>query len=225
VAKDTHPRKAEDYVRYRPGYAAEAITALIQLTVLQPNWSIADIGSGPGSVTQHLVSCVQAVFAVEPDAAMRRQAELRLAGFPAFHSIADSAEKTGLNNSSIDMIVIGQALHWFDPVLATREFVRILKPAGWLAAIWNRFDAAPDPEFELYFDAASLRRKSFATSITENWEQFIGGARSTASAPNIGDPDYEEFEKAQREIFTAQAQAGLIEVHYSTELVVGHLRI
>ena len=48
-----------------------------------------------------------------------------------------SAEDTKLPNNSVDLVTCFQAFHWFNPEPTLKEFARILKPGGILAAIWN----------------------------------------------------------------------------------------
>ncbi|NQV49522.1 MAG: methyltransferase domain-containing protein [Candidatus Marinimicrobia bacterium] len=42
-----------------------------------------------------------------------------------------------MQNSSIDLIISGQAFHWFDLKLTKFEWQRILKPNGFVALFWN----------------------------------------------------------------------------------------
>ncbi len=46
------------------------------------------------------------------------------------------AERTGIKSDSIDLIVVAQALHWFDFKRFYREAVRVLKQDGIIAA-WS----------------------------------------------------------------------------------------
>ena len=63
---------------------------------------------------------------------MRAAGERLLGGFPAFISVAGTAETTTLPDASVDFVTAAQAAHWFDRAPARREFARILKPGGWL---------------------------------------------------------------------------------------------
>jgi ubiquinone/menaquinone biosynthesis C-methylase UbiE len=226
-----YTRKAQDFAENRPPYTEKAFFALCELIGLDAGWVVADIGSGTGNVTRHLVGRVSRVFAVEPDDAMRYQAERLLGTQPSFISIAGTAEETTLLQQSVDLITVGQALHWFDVERAKREFDRILKPSGWLALIWNRFGEETDPNLSAIFSQGECKRFSFPATIHERWSQFIGGARSSASNPSQGDDGYEEFEHEQRKefeheqrkVFDAQAVDGLITVKYATELAVAPL--
>src|ERR1700704_4908892 len=51
----------------------------------------------------------------------------RWRSIPAFTSIASAAERTGLQDSSVDGITVATAFHWFDQDKAKSEFRRILK--------------------------------------------------------------------------------------------------
>ncbi|MCX5977857.1 MAG: class I SAM-dependent methyltransferase [Coprothermobacterota bacterium] len=191
------------------------------MTGLDACWTVADIGSGTGNVTRHLVGRVARAFAVEPDDAMRTQAERLLGAYPSFISIAGAAEETTLLPRSVDLITVGQALHWFDLERAKREFDRILKPGGWLALLWDRFGEETEPDLSTFFLQDECKRLSFPITIHERWPQFIGGARSSASNPSQGDDGYEEFEQKQRNVFDARAVNGVIAIHYTTKLAVG----
>jgi SAM-dependent methyltransferase len=155
---------------------------------------------------------------------MRAEAERLLGGHRAFRSLAGSAESTGLADGSVDLITAGQALHWFDPDVAPREFARILRPPGRLALVWNNFGGGADPDLAHWFQPGRLRRGSYPMTIFETWEQYLGGQRSAAGSPDPGESGYVDFERQQRQVFESQAQDGLLAVHYTTGLAVGLLR-
>ncbi|MBI2212471.1 MAG: methyltransferase domain-containing protein [Acidobacteria bacterium] len=129
--------RVDDYVRYRPGYPPQVVALLRELTGLAPGWRVADIGSGTGISTAVFLDGGHEVFAVEPNDEMREAAEARLGTRAGFHSVAGTAEATGLASGSIDLVVAAQAFHWFDRDAARSEMERILRPEGWVALIWN----------------------------------------------------------------------------------------
>ena len=76
---------------------------------------------------------------------MRAAAEERLRGHTGFISVKSTAEETTLSARSVDLIVAGQSFHWFDHDRARAEFLRILKPRGRIALLWNthKTDSTP----------------------------------------------------------------------------------
>ena len=215
--------KAKDYSAYRPQYSSDALTYLCETVGFNSTWTVADIGSGTGNVSRHLVGRAH-VIAVEPDEAMRHEAENLLSAHPDFVSVDGTAEATTLPDRSINLIVAGQALHWFDVAQAHKEFDRILEPDGWFAVLWNRFSPDDEPEFSVFLQTNESFRLSYPMTIRETWEQFIGGARSAARTPNVDDEGYLDFERAQKTVFDARARDGLISVEYTTELAFGHMK-
>jgi len=122
--------RVENYVRYRPGYPAEALRALQVECGLTPGHVIADVASGTGIWTRRLLENGNRVFAVEPNQEMRRAGERLLSAFPNLISTAGKAEATTLPDASVDFVTAAQAAHWFErgrsasgpPSLYTEEF-------------------------------------------------------------------------------------------------------
>jgi len=129
--------RVENYIRYRPGYPAEILSALRSECGLSPDSVIADVGSGTGKLSELFLMNGNQVIGVEPNEAMRQAAERLLHQYSNFRSIDGSAEATSLGKSSVDFVTAGQAFHWFDPHKARLEFERILKPGGWVVLVWN----------------------------------------------------------------------------------------
>src|ERR1700731_1310179 len=129
--------RVENYVLYRPGYPRETLRTLETECGLMPGHVVADIASGTGIWTRMLLENGNRVFGVEPNLEMRRAGESLLAGFPKFASISGTAEATTLRDRSVDFVTAAQSAHWFHRARARREFLRILKPEGWLVLLWN----------------------------------------------------------------------------------------
>jgi SAM-dependent methyltransferase len=216
--------KAGDYAAHRLPYARAAIDWLAEATGLAPTWVVADIASGTGHLTKLLAGRARRIYAVEPNDQMRLEAQRALSGDDTVEHVVGRAEDTTLPASSIDLITVGQALHWFDLDAAGREFGRVLRPGGWIAVVWNRLGSDPGPDMSRLFTSAEAGRSSFPMSARESWEQYIGGTRSAAAAPARDDPAYAAFERTQRERFDAGAVDGRLAVDYSTEVAVGVLR-
>jgi ubiquinone/menaquinone biosynthesis C-methylase UbiE len=125
---------ADNYARYRPSYAPAVLDLLRRECGLTPDWVIADVGSGTGISTAMFLDHGNRVYGVEPNEAMRAYAEETLSGNLRFTSIAARAEATTLPGASVDLVVAGQAFHWFEPDATRVEWARILKPGGWVVS-------------------------------------------------------------------------------------------
>lgn len=125
----------EHYHRVRPGYPADSADWLIPAGA----GAAADLGAGTGKYTALLVERGLAVSAVDPSPDMLDQ--LRL-DFPSVAALEGTAENTGLPAAAFDIVTVAQAWHWCDPLLASAEIARILKPRGVLGLIWNQLDTS-----------------------------------------------------------------------------------
>src|SRR5579864_257042 len=126
---------AEAYAEYRPDYAEAAVRWALAPAGSAPR--VIDLGAGTGKLTATLVSLGAEVTAVEPDPAML--AELRRT-LPGVRSLSGRAEAIPLPGASVDAVVAGQAMHWFDMSLAAPEIARVLVRGGVLAGLWNTDD-------------------------------------------------------------------------------------
>ena len=102
---------------------------------------VADVGAGTGKLTRALLDRGLEVDAVEPDGDML--AELRRVA-PEAHAHRAGAEALPLPDASVDVVLAGQAWHWFDHDAAVAEVRRVLRPGGWLGLLWNGMTPVPD---------------------------------------------------------------------------------
>ena len=172
--------KVADYVASRPDYATALLVTLSERCGLAAGACIADVGAGTGILSRSLLERGFQVIAVEPNEAMRAAAEAALAGRAGYRSVAGSAEAMPLAAGSVDLITAAQAFHWFDPVPARRECLRVLKPHGQVALIWND-RTADDPLQSVLDDIAARfggakRSAMVAQGERANLEVFFGRA-------------------------------------------------
>jgi SAM-dependent methyltransferase len=98
---------------------------------------VLDLGAGTGKLTATVVEVGADVVAVEPDAAMLAELERAL---PDVRALAGSAESIPLPDQSVDAVLSGHAMHWFDMTVAGPEIARVVSPGGVLAGLWNVVD-------------------------------------------------------------------------------------
>jgi len=242
--------RVENYVRYRPGYPAEALRVLKEDCGLEPHHVIADVASGTGIWTRMLLENGNPVVGVEPNAEMREAGEKLLAQFPAFTSVAGTAEATRLAYESVDFVTAAQAAHWFDREGARREFKRILRPGGWLVLLWNerltdstpflrdyeqlllsfgtdyeqvRQEKTTDAVHE-FFDPVPFEARVFANRQEFAYAGIEGRLLSSSYVPGPGDVKYEPMLNELRRVFEAHAVDGRASFEYKTRLYFGQLK-
>ena len=133
---DRFTGKARAYAQGRPDYPA-SVVGLLTRESRRENPRLADIGSGTGILSRAMLERGWTVYGVEPNDDMRKEAEKRLSAFSRFHSVAGTAERTGLPGASVDLVTAAQSFHWFDAAAFKRECRRILFGGGKVALIWN----------------------------------------------------------------------------------------
>ncbi|WFF05237.1 class I SAM-dependent methyltransferase [Micromonospora sp. WMMD1076] len=129
---------ATAYGEHRPDYARAALRWALEPA---PGARLLDLGAGTGKLTATLAELSDDATAVEPDPAML--AELRRT-LPDVRALAGSAEAIPLPDASVDTVVAGNAMHWFDMAVAGPEIARVLAPGGVLAGLWNVVDDRVD---------------------------------------------------------------------------------
>ncbi|MGH8100641.1 MAG: class I SAM-dependent methyltransferase, partial [Chthoniobacterales bacterium] len=196
-SKQRFSTRAADYLRYRPRYPSGVRDILRAECGLKSGHSIADIGSGTGLLSELFLKNGNRVFGVEPNEAMRQAGEEYLASYDSFMSVDGSAEATTLEDACVDFVTAGQSFHWFDQNAARREFVRILKPGGWVVVIWNErlTNTTPflrDYEALLYkFGTDYAQVKESYPSEQHMLDFFGANAYSSHALPNSQDFDFE----------------------------------
>jgi SAM-dependent methyltransferase len=231
VAGDQQPAYASSfgaaaaaYAEHRPDYARDAVSWALRAA---PGPRVLDLGAGTGKLTATLVELGADVVAVEPDAAML--AELRRA-LPGVTSLPGRAEAIPLPDASVDAVVAGNAMHWFDMDLAGPELARVLVPGGVLAGLWNVLDDRVDW-------IAALARVSGAAAIgprdtLSNWRTATAAVYlpSGGGTPLFGSAEQAEFGHGQRRtadslIATLATRAGMLLMpEPDRELTLGRIR-
>jgi SAM-dependent methyltransferase len=149
VFQDHFGSVAADYAQSRPGYPRALFDWLASLCARHDlAW---DCGTGNGQAAAALAGHFRQVLATDASAAQIAQA------IPHSHVAyrVASAERCGLTDDSADLVVVAQALHWFDLDRFYAEARRVLKPEGVIAAwsygVLKVDDAAVDTQVQAFY--------------------------------------------------------------------------
>ncbi len=239
--------KGQIYAGARPSYPKELFEYLQYRDIINQRSSVADIGSGTGIFTAQIASYVDAVYAVEPNEDMRKQANRTFAPYKNIISVNGTAEQTFLPDNSVDCITVAQAFHWFNRAIFRTECLRILKKYGKIVLIWNDRDSASTIIKENYrinalfcslFKGASggmsFDSKNFDDFFKERCEyvqfsntyqydlsMFLERNLSSSYAPLKSDKQYTTYIHALKELFYKQNVNGYIEYPYITRCYIG----
>jgi SAM-dependent methyltransferase len=202
---------AAAYAQHRPSYADAAIRWCLEPVSAGGRVPrVADLGAGTGILTGRLVRLGADVIAVEPDQGMLAELRRQL---PGVRAEPGSAEAIPLPDASVDAVLVGQALHWFDLSLALPEIARVLVPGGVLAALWNVDDDRVGWVAEL---SAMSRRRASNTLL--RWRQGYGRSEQEtalgaggAGGANFTAAETAEFSNSQTR--TADSLVAAIATH------------
>lgn len=241
--------RVENYLKYRPSYPPGIIPLLESECGLTADSSIADLGSGTGFLTELFLKHGNPCFGVEPNPEMRAAGEKVLAQYPDFRSIDGTAESTTLPDHSVDFVSAGQAFHWFNREQARPEFVRILKPNGWLVLVWNGYRIETSPfmagyqdlvvrygtdysevqrevvtcDVESFYAPGTCRMANFDYHQVFDYQGLQGRLLSASYSPEPDHPNFQAMLADVRKLFEAHQKDRRVTFAYETEVYYGQL--
>jgi SAM-dependent methyltransferase len=151
----------------RPPYPAALIDALAELASPRAR-RVGDLGAGIGHVALPLAARGLDVIAVEPARAMLDglRARAREHHLPV-RTVHAAAESLPLDDASLDVAVVADALHFLDAELIGREIARVLAPKGALAVVTCELGRTPFMQglVELIEESVPRRPRALAQNI------------------------------------------------------------
>jgi ubiquinone/menaquinone biosynthesis C-methylase UbiE len=130
VFKDHFSTQAQTYADSRPDYPPELYEFIVsQAKAHTLCW---DVATGNGQAAVALAQYFERVVATDASMAQLEQAM-------AHENIdyrCEPAEQSSLEDASVDLVTVAQALHWFEFERFYPELRRVLKPGG-LVAAWT----------------------------------------------------------------------------------------
>jgi len=205
----------------RPSYSnflLKNLLKVINYSELKNDFSVVEVGAGTGKLTKMLLEMNLHVIAVEPNDQMREQGILYTKNFSNVKWLKGSGEKTNLETSIANWVIMASSFHWTDPKKSLPEFGRILKKDGYFTAIWNTrnieiSDFHKKIENEIKRIVPELQRVSSGSQSTKKWEYIITSTNDFENCLFM-ETDYNEnmskdrYLGAWKSVNDIQAQAG-----------------
>jgi SAM-dependent methyltransferase len=240
--------RVEAYREHRPRYPREILDVLARDCGLTSQTVIADVAAGTGLLAEIFLENGNRVVAVEPNAPMRAVCEELRERFPLLRCCDGMAEATGLPETSVDMITVGQAMHWFDLDATRKEFARVLRPGGWRVVVYNHRKMRGDAFHEGYerilvefgkdyrmvqgshlaeerlaefFAPAAMRCATLPNVQELTLEGLRGRVLSSSYMPQEGDAKYPAMMDEIDALFARHAMGGVARMEYETALCYG----
>ena len=137
--EDHFSKHAGQYAQYRPKYPDEIYAYLASIS---PGLSLAwDCGTGNGQAAIGLAKYFDRVHATDASA----EQISRSIAHPKVNYQVEPAEHISLEDSTLDLVTVAVAIHWFNLDEFYREVKRVLRPDGILAAwTYNLTEISPE---------------------------------------------------------------------------------
>jgi len=239
--------KALNYSKYRPRYPRRILRLLEAGVGLDNRSVVADIGSGTGILSELFLKNGNHVLSVEPNDEMRGIAERRLEKFGnRFVSVKGTAESTSLASRTVDLVAVGQALHWFGPE-SRKEFRRILKGKRFVCVVYNDRrsngraetvysklveeyggDRGTVPEVDDTYISQFLGNDQFTKFSIPNrqvlgYVGLLGRLASASYMPGPGSQSWNALTRDVRDVIEHLGVRGRVTLHYLTRVYIGHV--
>lgn len=244
--------KAMHFDNGRPTYAESLIDKLYSEYGFSAQSVIADIGSGTGIFTEQLLKRGSIVYSVEPNTDMRIKCEKKLKGYRNFISVRGNASNTHLLDSSVNIITVAQALHWFPLTEFCKECNRILKPPKLVVIVYNQrcnnainekltstiaryCDFNSNSTGPAFIETNRKRIRDFfhgkfiefhqSNPLEMDYNKFLNYWLSRSYAPREGYKTYESFINDMITVFNHYAKDGVLTLEHESVAYIGNVQL
>jgi len=172
-AREFFSNAAADWDRLRDELFGERVELLPLFGLLDPAWTVADLGAGTGSLSEALAPFVRRVIAVDSSLQMLDALRGRLDGVRSVEARAGELEALPIEDGTVDLAFMLLVLHYIvEPADVLAEAWRVLRPGGRLIVVDMR-----EHEREEYRLKMGHVWMGFDGSQIETWAKRAGFSR------------------------------------------------
>lgn len=127
---------ADRWDEIRSGLYGARADILPLLGLLEPTWTVADLGTGTGVFPVTVAPYVERAVGIDRSTEMLAAARKRAAGLDNVEFREGVLESLPLGDTSVDLVSLSLVLHYVpEPVAALAEAARVLRPGGRLVVV------------------------------------------------------------------------------------------
>jgi len=217
-SKELFSGKAGNYEVSRPTYPNETIEYILNLAPEQAQF--ADIGAGTGKLTTLIARRGEQIIAVEPNADMRKELSKNLENYPNALISQASAEDTKIASNSIDIILVAQALHWFELSAFKKEVKRIAKSDALIFVLYNDEESEKvshrSSATEEFFSQAKM--ETFSNPVFYTKDKWLAYKTSHSHDPKPKDANYQSHIEAASQLFEENSTNDILKREFVTTI-------
>ncbi len=146
--KDYFSIQSKEYSKYRPKYPDELFSYLSSL--VSEHSTAWDCATGNGQAAIGLEPFFDKIIATDASSSQIEQAELH----PKIEYHTATAENSGLESDSINLLTVATAIHWINTDIFYPEAKRIIKNGGVLA-VWTYSESYVNEEVDKIYNKLS----------------------------------------------------------------------
>jgi ubiquinone/menaquinone biosynthesis C-methylase UbiE len=243
--KDNFSAQSENYAKYRPAYPSAFFEYLNSIVAAKQNaW---DCGTGNGQVAHELAKTFNTVFATDIS---QQQINNALPADNIKYSV-QAAEKTNFDDKQFDLIIVAQAIHWFDFDKFYTEAKRTAKDNALLCvlgygrleitepidkiignfykniigAYWDKERKYIDENYTtIPFPFKEIPAPNFVNKLQWNLEHLIGYLNTWSAVKHfVKQKEYNPIEQLQTEIEQYWTKGEIKEVSFPLLLRIGEV--
>lgn len=128
---------AINYDHYRPGYPDELFEEIIELSQIEFDGNLLEIGTGSGKATVFLAKKGYSILCLEPSKNFIEIAQSKLQGYNV--SFCQSLFEEWKSDQCFDLVFSAQSFHWVPQEISYKKTASVLNRKGHIALFWNMY--------------------------------------------------------------------------------------
>ena len=133
----TFEEVADLYNETRTGYPDELVNDIFDLSAMEPDSRILEVGCGPGNATVSFARKGNPILGIELGEQLAQFARENCKQYPNVIIVRSTFEDYELIPHGFDLVISADAFHWIPPEIGYSKIMQALKETGSIALFWH----------------------------------------------------------------------------------------